>query len=291
MRVYMVPNLTKDPDACFTLGAAQLLHTLGVQVLFCTQMAPFLAKQSLLPCDTLSPEACYQAADVIVTIGGDGTILHEAPNSLYYNKPILGVNLGRCGFLTTCEADEMEDKFKKLVQGDYLLDTRRLLSAQIQDAVQNEPDKTAHFALNDIVVAKGHTQQSIDLSIYCDNILVETYRGDGVIIATPTGSTAYSLAAGGPIVDAQTKGIVLTPICPHKLRAPSMVFAPTRVLRVAVGQASRGVVLLSCDGQTEVALQEGQSVELILSERSVQLVSFSNAAQFEAIDRKLKSKD
>lgn len=294
MYLYMVPNLTKDANACFTLQAAQRLTSLGGTVLFDPKMQPFLSDNSMaLSAQVLTPEECYAKADVIITIGGDGTILHEAVHSLAYSKPILGINLGRCGFLATCEEDEITEKFAKLMQGDYMLDTRLLLKAAIHDDACTDANTSVQcgFALNDVVISKGHTQQAIDLSIYCDDILVESYRGDGVIVATPTGSTAYSLAAGGPIVDAQTKGIVLTAICPHKLRAPSMVFAPNRVLRVVVGAASRGSVLLSCDGKTQITLKEGESVEIMQSDRQIQLVSFSNAAQFEAIDRKLKSKD
>ncbi|MFI3170256.1 MAG: NAD(+)/NADH kinase [Faecalibacterium sp.] len=294
MNIYMVPNLSKDENACFTLRAAKILAELGANLLFSEEMTPFLPSDVSAAYTLSLAKECYEQADVILTIGGDGTILHEAIQSLAYQKPILGVNLGRCGFLATCEEDEMQEKFQKLVCNEYILDKRHLLSACIQEA-GNSIVKTARaeerFALNDVVISKGTTQQSIDLSIYCDDILVESYRGDGVIIATPTGSTAYSLAAGGPIVDAQTMGIVLTAICPHKLRAPSMVFAPKRVLRVVLGNASRGAVFLSCDGQTEVMLQEREAVEITLSDNAVQLVSFSSAAQFEAIDRKLKNKD
>ena len=158
---------------------------------------------------------CFPRTDVILTIGGDGTILHEANFTLQYQKPILGINIGRCGFLATCEVDEMEEKLAALVRGEYMLDSRMLLYVR----VLGEDGWEGH-ALNDVVVTKGRLQQAIDFSIYCDDILVEHYRGDGVIVATPTGSTAYSLAAGGPILDSQTKGIVVTPICPHSLTSP-----------------------------------------------------------------------
>lgn len=294
MRVYIVVNLTKEGAVALSCETARTLLGFGAEVLFCTEMAECLTEDVLQSVSLGSQEFCYSNADVIVTVGGDGTILHEAVHSLAYNTPILGLNLGRCGFLATCEEDEIQEKLKRLVEGNYTLDPRVLLDATIQsDSAfhKNQKEIQGNFALNDVVISKGHTQQAIDLAIYCDDILVESYRGDGVIIATPTGSTAYSLAAGGPIVDAQTMGIVLTAICPHKLRAPSMVFAPTRVIRVVVASSSRGSVLLSCDGKTQVVLQDGESVDITLSDRRVSLVTFSNAAQFEAIDRKLKSKD
>ena len=114
----------------------------------------------------------------------------------------------------------MEQKLSAVARGDYMLDTRMLLYVRVLG-----DDSWEGHALNDVVMTKGRLQQAIDFSIYCDDILVEHYRGDGVIVATPTGSTAYSLAAGGPILDSQTKGVVVTPICPHSLASPAMVFA------------------------------------------------------------------
>ena len=145
-------------------------------------------------------------------------------------------------------------------------------------------------ALNDVVVTKGRLQQAIDFSIYCDDILVEHYRGDGVIVATPTGSTAYSLAAGGPILDSQTKGIVVTPICPHSLTSPAMVFAQERKINICVGQVIDNEVFLSCDGAAEYPLSAGSTAEIRLSDQIVQLVTFSRADQFQAIDQKLRSR-
>ena len=133
-------------------------------------------------------------------------------------------------------------------------------------------------------------QQAIDFSIYCDDILVEHYRGDGVIVATPTGSTAYSRAAGGPILDSQTKGVVVTPICPHSLASPAMVFAQERKLNICVGQVADGEVFISCDGAAGFPLKAGATAEVRLSDQVVQLITFSKADQFQAIDQKLRSR-
>ena len=145
-------------------------------------------------------------------------------------------------------------------------------------------------ALNDVVVTKGRLQQAIDFSIYCDDILVEHYRGDGVIVATPTGSTAYSLAAGGPILDSQTKGVVVTPICPHSLASPAMVFAQERKLNVCVGQVADDEVFISCDGAAGYPLRAGATAEIRLSDQVVKLITFGKADQFQAIDQKLRSR-
>ena len=209
MTVYIAPNPGKSSAAEVSLRAVQILHNHGASVLMDQNMKKDcnLSGVQYLPFD-----ACLEQTDVILSIGGDGTILHVANLTLSYHKPILGINLGRCGFLATCEVDEMETKLAAVARGQYSLDNRMLLYVR----VLGDPNWEGH-ALNDVVVTKGRLQQAIDFSVYCDNILVEHFRGDGVIVATPTGSTAYSLAAGGPILDSQTKGIVVTPICPHSL--------------------------------------------------------------------------
>ena len=230
-------------------------------------------------------EACMEQTDVILTIGGDGTILHVANLTLSYHKPILGINLGRCGFLATCEVDELEAKLSAVARGRYSLDSRMLLYVRVLG-----DDGWEGHALNDVVVTKGRLQQAIDFSVYCDDILVEHFRGDGVIVATPTGSTAYSLAAGGPILDSQTKGIVVTPICPHSLATPPMVFAQERKINICVGQVADDEVFISCDGDDGYTLRAGATAVVRLSDQNVQLITFSRADQFQAIDQKLRSR-
>ena len=275
MTVYISPNPGKEQAVATAQQAAQLLLMQGATVLMRDDLNETCCADGV---QYLPLEECLPRTDVILTIGGDGTILHEANLTLQYQKPILGINIGRCGFLATCEVDEMEEKLAAL-------DSRMLLYVR----VLGEENWEGH-ALNDVVVTKGRLQQAIDFSIYCDDILVEHYRGDGVIVATPTGSTAYSLAAGGPILDSQTKGIVVTPICPHSLTSPAMVFAQERKINICVGQVVDNEVFLSCDGAAEYPLSAGSTAEIRLSDQIVQLVTFSRADQFQAIDQKLRSR-
>ena len=282
MTVYISPNLGKATASEIALRAAQILLTHGASVLMSDVMKDACSTMGVT---YLPQEQCLKQADVLLTIGGDGTILHEAGLSLKYAKPILGINLGRCGFLATCEVSEMEAKLSAVARGEFTLDNRMLLYARVLGH-----DGWEGHALNDVVVTKGRLQQAIDFSIYCDDILVEHYRGDGVIVATPTGSTAYSLAAGGPILDSQTKGVVVTPICPHSLASPAMVFAQERKLNVCVGQVADNEVFISCDGETGYPLKAGATAEIRLSDQEVKLITFSQADQFQAIDQKLRSR-
>ena len=282
MTVYISPNPGKAMAYGISQRAAQILLTHGAQVLMQDGLKAECMTMGVV---YLSQKECLERTDVILTIGGDGTILHEANLSLEYRKPILGINLGRCGFLATCEVDEMEAKLSAVARGEYFLDNRMLLYVRVLG-----DDSWEGHALNDVVMTKGRLQQAVDFSIYCDDILVEHYRGDGVIVATPTGSTAYSLAAGGPILDSQTKGIVVTPICPHSLASPAMVFAQERKINLCVGQVADEEVFISCDGDAGYSVKAGATAEVRLSDQVVQLITFSKADQFQAIDQKLRGR-
>lgn len=282
MTVYISLNPGKAMAYGISQRAAQILLTHGAQVLMQDGLQAECMTMGVV---YLSQKECLERTDVILTIGGDGTILHEANLSLEYRKPILGINLGRCGFLATCEVDEMEAKLSAVARGEYFLDNRMLLYVRVLG-----DDSWEGHALNDVVMTKGRLQQAVDFSIYCDDILVEHYRGDGVIVATPTGSTAYSLAAGGPILDSQTKGIVVTPICPHSLASPAMVFAQERKINLCVGQVADEEVFISCDGDAGYSVKAGATAEVRLSDQVVQLITFSKADQFQAIDQKLRGR-
>ena len=259
MTIYISPNPGKTSANEIALRAAQILMNHGAAVLMC--------EQPRTSCNTA------------------GVVYLPLEECLEQAKPILGINLGRCGFLATCEVSEMEAKLSAVARGEFSVDNRMLLYVRVLGH-----DGWEGHALNDVVVTKGRLQQAIDFSIYCDDILVEHYRGDGVIVATPTGSTAYSLAAGGPILDSQTKGVVVTPICPHSLASPAMVFAQERKLNICVGQVADDEVFISCDGRAGCPLKAGATAEVRLSDQVVKLITFGKADQFQAIDQKLRSR-
>ncbi len=282
MILYLVPNTGKKKAAEVTEKAARTLREMDCSILL---DEPSRAFCDLPDVQYLSEEECLRQADMILTIGGDGTILHEALMALPFQKPILGVNLGRCGFLATCEPDQLAEKMAMIVAGDYRLDERALLQVRILDG-----SGWQEYALNDVVISRGSVQHTIDFSIECDDSPVENYRGDGVVVATPTGSTAYSLAAGGPIVDSESRAMVLTPICPHRLQSVAMVFSQDRKLNIHVSSRDLNNMFLSCDGRAERPLNSGDKIEVTLSPMHIDLVSFGRADQFQAIDKKLKKR-
>ena len=256
MTVYMVLNQQKPEALQVAEQAAAILQQQGA----CTVWPD---------ADPARDEAALASADAVLTIGGDGTIR--------------GINLGRVGFLATCEIEEMPSKLARLAAGDYQLDRRMLLRARC--------DAWEQTALNDVVLYKGWRMQTIEFAVWCDGTLVNRYRGDGVIVATPTGSTAYSLSAGGPILDARIGGMVVTPICAHSLQSPPMVFSAQRRLTIRVGEyTGSDPVCVSADGAGDHSLSPGAQVEISLADSHLDLISFNPADQFMAIDKKLKGR-
>ena len=178
----------------------------------------------------------------------------------------------------------MEQKLHKLAAGEFSVEHRALLQAECTGA------DGPLIALNDLVVYSGQRRQTVDLDILCDGLPVSNCRGDGVILATPTGSTAYSLSAGGPILDARIRGLVVTSICAHSLQRPAIVFAADRRITVRPGADQRGPILISSDGEREIELPAGGELRAGLSEKSVKLITFNGTDQFDAIDKKLRGR-
>lgn len=277
MTVYLIPNMCK-PSVCE--AAAQTVRRLcgfGARVLVQPHLAQALVHAGALPCDE---QQALEQCDVIAVLGGDGTILRAAHAAMVHNKPIFGVNFGRMGFLSSAEHNEQE-KLCKLVRGEWQRDCRHTLCV--------EADERFH-ALNDVVISKKEVGQTIELEIFCDGIAVQAYMGDGVVVATATGSTGYSLSAGGPILDTNVQAMVVTPICVHGVHSPSMVFSAQRTISVCAKVPMGGQAALCCDGVQTQLLRSGQRVEIMRGRHQVTLVSFCSAPQLEAMKKKLKGR-
>ncbi|MCI6739639.1 MAG: NAD(+)/NADH kinase [Bacteroidales bacterium] len=282
MHVYLIPYQKKEQAVSIAIMAAKLLQARGVTVIF---PAPLRDLESLPSALYLEEPEAFQLADAVITVGGDGTILHTARAGVEYGKPLLGINLGRTGFLATCELEEIPQKLEAVAAGDYKLDQRMLLDA----CVPGFADMT-FTALNDIVIYLGARKTTMDFTLFCDGVKINHYRGDGLIFSTPTGSTAYSLSAGGPILDASISGIITTPICAHSLNSPPMVFAGQRRMALQIHSTSVDEVYICSDGFNEKRLPAGCIVEVRRSPKTVKLITFNPADQFKAIDEKLNGR-
>lgn len=223
--------------------------------------------------------------DLLVTLGGDGTLLSGARLVAPYGTPVLGVNLGHLGFLTSIAAGDIEDAFDRLVRGDYWLDERFTLEVEVRG---NGGEVNSFLALNDAVLHKGGLARMIRLALYVghDREEIGTYSADGIIIATPTGSTAYSLSAGGPIVEPSVDCLVATPICPHTLAVRPLVLPASAVLSIEVTTPGAELIL-TVDGQDGAHLEPGELLVLRRGPAAVPLVRFSEQTFFSTLRNKL----
>ena len=216
-----------------------------------------------------NPDEIYGKADLVIVISGDGYMLETARRAAPVGVPILGINMGRVGYMTELELDEI-DLIDKVFDGEYRLDERTMLKVDIISE-RGQKRFTAE-ALNDAVVANGSTARIVDLELSEGDKLVNTYRADGLVIATPTGSTAYSLSAGGPIVDPKLSCICVTPICPHSLLSRPLVFPDSEELRVKNICAREKVLHLTVDGRATFDLFFGDSVVVTKSDTRAKLL-------------------
>jgi NAD+ kinase len=221
--------------------------------------------------------------DAIIVFGGDGTILSVARSIGDNNAPILAVNLGSLGFLTEVTLDELYEALERLLRGEHRIDERRLLDATVK---RRDGSSASFHALNDVVITKGALARIIQLDAYIDEDFMATFLADGLIIATPTGSTAYSLAAGGPIVLPSLACTVVTPICPHTLTNRPLVFPPESEIRITL--TSGEDVMLTVDGQQGVELAEEDEIVCTSSRRRIELIKPHNKSFFDVLREKLK---
>ena len=220
-------------------------------------------------------------ADMVVTFGGDGTILKTARAVAEYEVPIIAVNMGDMGFMAELEPNEI-DGIRRVMDGDYKIVSRIMLDVSLS---RDGETIFEDFALNDIVI-KG-INKVITLELFGDDNAISSFTGDGAVIATPTGSTAYSMSAGGPIVEPDASNIIITPICPHVLTAKSFVLAPERVVRVVLGGRKVNTTVMTVDGQDITSFKEGDELVVKVSKRQARFISLSNRSFYKKVYEKL----
>lgn len=279
MRLGLIPNLHKERAFEATREVLRLLEERGVEVVLPADAAPQLGRGELgRPLAVLAREV-----EAAVVLGGDGTLLSAAKPLAVTEKPLLGINLGHLGFLSEVEIGEAAGALDRLVRGEYAVEERMMLEATV--ARRGCPEERRH-ALNDVVINRGALARIITLEATAGDERIERFRGDGLIVATPTGSTAYSLAAGGPIVAPQVQAILLTPICPHTLYARSLVLRPEAHLNIRV-LASSGEVALTVDGQEAPQLTTGDEVRIARSAFVTRLVRLKAPGFFRVVHTRL----
>lgn len=281
--VLIWPNSVKSDIGLATEETCRLLHALGSRILL-----PEESRGPVISVDGvryMPAEQAVQAADFIVCLGGDGTILSVAGLAAKYAKPLIGVNLGHVGFMTELERGEIK-KIEKIVAGKYHIDSRMMLELSVRRGEQTIYTQTA---LNDVILAKRNPFRVIQVEIRADGVPVTAFSGDGVIVATPTGSTAYSLSAGGPIIEPCAENIIVTPVSPHDLQARSFVFAPAREICIAASGPDALAVSLSADGSGGMELQADDRVFIRRSALMTQLIRVKGRSFYHLLKYKISN--
>ncbi len=210
----------------------------------------------------------YDNAELVVVIGGDGTVLENARRVSDKCIPILAVNKGRLGYMTSLEVNEL-DKLEDVLRGEYFIDTRSMLSIEVKNK-----DKTLYVSrgLNEVVVSNGSIARIVDLELYADGMKVGDYRADGLIVSTPTGSTAYSLSAGGPVMAPGVKGFCVTPICPHAFSSRPIVFPDDSVIEIKNVCVREPNLFITVDGRINIRLGKYHTVRVTRSDKVARIV-------------------
>ncbi|MEW6609039.1 MAG: NAD(+)/NADH kinase [bacterium] len=224
-------------------------------------------------------DATLKTADLVIALGGDGTMLHAVKVMGEKEIPIVGVNFGGLGFLTEITQQELYSSLKDVLKGKFTIEERMLLLAKVK--------KLSYQALNDVVITKGTLARVISLKVLIDTEYLTTYQGDGIIVATPTGSTAYSLSAGGPIVIPEMKTIIITPICPHTLSVRPMVIPHLSKITIVV-ESDEEEIMLTIDGQQGVKLNPQDEIEITSAKQIIKLVKPKKRSFYEVLQTKLK---
>jgi NAD+ kinase len=225
-----------------------------------------------------------ETVDLVVVLGGDGTLLGAARKVGHYGLPILGINLGGLGFLTEIPVDMLYQDMEKVINGEISIEPRLMLQASV---LRNGEEKCRFTVLNDVVINKGALARIIDLKVSVDNHFLTTFRADGLIVSTPTGSTGYNLSAGGPILYPDLEALILTPICPFTLTHRPIIVPDTSVIDVQMGENSEEVIL-TFDGQVGFDLVDNDRVIISKSEKKLKLIKSPDQDYYDILRTKLK---
>ena len=279
MKVTLIPNLTKENAYNSTLCLCSALDALNIQYSFYGDFTNY-------DVNFKSSQTISDDTDIIIAIGGDGTVIRAAKAALPYNIPILGLNAGTLAFLSELETDEVQ-LLNKLLSGDYFIDERMVIDIIIRNELNDFV--YSDTCINDVVFARGHQIKIASFDLYCDDKFVSNYKSDGIIVSTPTGSTAYNLSAGGPVVDPKIESIILTPICPHSLNQRTIIFNTDSVLKIVNPGDCKHPIFVSCDGNESIPFGCGYSAQIKKSSNKVKFIHLKDDTFTDVLYNKMKN--
>ena len=280
MIIHIHSNMTRKYAYEVTCDVYNELLSLGAEITMPLELESHFAN---LHVKFMDEDTAVSLCDVIIAIGGDGTIIHAAHFAAEYDKPILGINAGRLGFLAGLEKQELH-LLKNLFCGNYTTDKRMMLEVS---HLSEGKVKGVYYCLNDCIVARGASLRLCEIEASYNKGKINTFLGDGLIIATPTGSTAYSLSAGGPVVDTTIESLILTPICTHSLFTRSMIFQSDSVINLKVTNHDISLPVFTCDGNAGIELEKNDTLEIKKSTRATKLIKIKSDSFADIFSQKL----
>ncbi len=283
MVIGIMPNISKERMVEIVSEIASYMNGAKLEFLISENLKEIIEKDKSVPFSDVfvSNDELYKQSDMILSIGGDGTMLNTAYESRFYDKPLFGVNVGKLGFLSEFTLNKVEQFLREIKRGEYFIEQRTTLEATCRSGIEKNL-----FALNDIVIDKGRWPKMIDLRISIDDEYVSSFSADGVIIATPTGSTGYSLSAGGPIIDPHAAAFAISPLSPHTLTMRPLVISTKQTIKVEVDSPYKSVQV-NCDGQRVYDFEPPVCLDIKKSDSSVQLVHSKSFGYFDTLRTKL----
>lgn len=281
-RVVLCPNPYRDRGLSAAKEADAILRSVGLETVFCLPFKPEGGDgQFGVQCRPLQQE--LHNCDLVVAFGGDGTILHLAKACALRGVPLLGVNLGSLGFMSDLEVGEM-DLLRNLAQGKYKKERRMMLDVSV---LREGSSVYNNSALNDAVVSKGAMARVIRLQVTAGEEQLGAFAGDGLVVASPTGSTAYSLSAGGPIVEPTAQNFVISPICAHTIFPRSIVLSSTGTVNISQAEQGRKQAYLSVDGGKAFLLRQGDRVRICRSRHETELLRLTDKSIYQILRTKM----
>ena len=276
-----MPNLTKKGAYETSLQAIKMLSDMGMQILMECSLSRLYNFDEIIFFG--SEFTMLKSCDMVLTIGGDGTIIHAARKAAPLNKPLLGINTGRLGFVAELEPNEL-DMLKRIPDGNYNIEKRMMLKITHKNR--------EYYAMNDAVISRGSLSRliDIDVSLAEDKGYICNYRADGLIVSTPTGSSAYSLAAGGPVVEPTMKCIVMTPVCSHSLFARPVVFSHQSQLAVSAACDDNTQVYLTLDGAKTLTIARSDVIYMTSSKTETQFIKLKDKTFYKVLNDKFTEK-
>lgn len=281
MKAVIFPNFSKRNAYETTGKVCSILNNMGIEISGRNELQQKFPASSFLHFGEINE--IVSECDIVIAIGGDGTILEASAYAAEHDKLLLGINTGRLGFMASMETDGLYN-LSRLMSGDYTVENRMMLDCKI---VGGETDE-CYTVLNDAVISGRYSRLS-DFYVHVSGVEVSALRADGLIFSTPTGSTAYALSAGGPILEPSLECIQMTPLCPHSLFSRTMLFATDKSLEVSFSDEGSENLYLSADGQIIERDLKGERIIISRSERILKLIDISGNSFYNAVNRKLMS--